>query len=224
MALQAKAISYRVIEVMPGIGQMNVFRLSGQRQVPVIVDNGNIIADSSEIIKYLEGIEAEPKLFPNDPKEAAQAHIIEDWADTTLAKAARRALLQAAAIDEDLRVALLPDELPASLKQIIGGIPCQFINEISDLVNNEQEASLLESLEKLSSLVNTKKWLVGNELSIADLAVAAQLSLIKFPTSSGIRLANKGCKGFSDNPILKNLFDWRDQLEIDLMEFSSAGS
>ena len=38
MVLQAKGLSFRTVEVTPGVGQVAVFRLSGQRQVPVLVD------------------------------------------------------------------------------------------------------------------------------------------------------------------------------------------
>ena len=45
-----KKLQYRVEEVTPGIGQFEIFKLSGQKQVPVIVDsNDQIINDSSTI-------------------------------------------------------------------------------------------------------------------------------------------------------------------------------
>ena len=42
MALKAKNLHFKTIDVTPGIGQIYVFRLSGQRQVPVLVDKENI--------------------------------------------------------------------------------------------------------------------------------------------------------------------------------------
>jgi len=54
MALQAKKLQYRVEEVTPGIGQFEIFKISGQKQVPVIVDdNDQIISDSSIICEYI---------------------------------------------------------------------------------------------------------------------------------------------------------------------------
>ena len=41
MALHAKKLQYRVEEVTPGIGQFEIFKLSGQKQVPVIVDSND---------------------------------------------------------------------------------------------------------------------------------------------------------------------------------------
>lgn len=54
MVLQAKGLSYRTVDVTPGIGQVAVFRMSGQRQVPVLVDGDVVLADSSAIARHLE--------------------------------------------------------------------------------------------------------------------------------------------------------------------------
>ena len=83
MVLQAKGLSFRTVEVTPGVGQVAVFRLSGQRQVPVLVDGDQVIADSSAIALHLDQREPDPALIPTDPRQAAQVHLLEDWADTT---------------------------------------------------------------------------------------------------------------------------------------------
>ena len=61
--------------------------MSGQRQVPVLVDGDVVLADSSAIARHLEQREPSPALIPGDVREAAQVQLIEDWADTTLAAA-----------------------------------------------------------------------------------------------------------------------------------------
>ena len=66
-------------------------------------------------------------------------------------------------------------------------------------------------------IIQIHEYLIGDNLSIADIAVAAQLSLLRFPQSSGPKLAGKGCPGFSDNPKLISLFKWRDELERRIM-------
>ena len=84
MILQAKSLSFRVVDVTPGVGQIDVFRLSGQRQVPVLVDGDTVVADSTAIAEHLEALKPDPVLIPEDPREQAQVFLIEDWADTTL--------------------------------------------------------------------------------------------------------------------------------------------
>ena len=151
-------------------------------------------------------------------RQAAQVHLIEDWADTTLAAAGRSALVQAAVMDPSLRVALLPDDLPAPVRTVMGAIPGGWVGSVTELVNQNDRADLLTSLEQLSASVQQNPWLVGDAMTMADLSVAAQLSLLNFPSSAGAALAGKGVPGLSDHPKLQALFQWRDQLELKLME------
>ena len=112
MVLQAKGLSFRTVEVPPGVGQVAVFRLSGQRQVPVLVDGDQVIADSSAIALHLDQREPDPALIPTDPRQAAQVHLLEDWADTTLAMAGRSSLVQAAALDPSFGLLCCPTICP----------------------------------------------------------------------------------------------------------------
>ena len=218
MVLQAKGLSYRTVEVTPGVGQVAVFRLSGQRQVPVLVDGDTVLADSTAIALHLEEREADPALLPADPRQAAQVRLLEDWADTTLAGAVRVALAQAAALDPQLRVALLPDDLPDPVRTVMGAIPGGWVSNVTELVNQNERAELLASLEQLATAVQASPWLVGDSMTLADIAVAAQLSLLRFPSSAGSALAGKGVPGLTDHPKLQPLFQWRDQIELKLME------
>jgi glutathione S-transferase len=156
--------------------------------------------------------------LPADAKQAAQVHLIEDWADTTLAAGGRACLVQAAALDPELRVALLPDDVPDPLRSVMGAIPGGWVNSVSELVNQGERTALLASLEQLAASVAASPWLVGETMTMADLAVAAQLSLLRFPQSAGSPLARRGVPGLSDHPKLQTLFQWRDQLELKLME------
>ncbi|BEV35205.1 glutathione S-transferase family protein [Synechococcus sp. M16CYN] len=218
MVLQAKGLSYRIVEVTPGVGQLAVFRMSGQRQVPMLVDGDAVLADSSAIVRHLERQEPNPILIPVDTRQAAQVHLIEDWADTTLATVCRSALVQAVAVDATLRVALLPGDVPDPIRTMMGAFPGKWISDVAELVNQNERIDLLASLEQLASLVQKSPWLVGETMSLADLSVAAQLSLLCFPSSAGTVLAGKGVPGLRDHPKLQPLFQWRDQLELKLME------
>lgn len=222
MALQAKGLSFREVEVTPGIGQVSLFRLSGQRQVPVLVDGDDVVSDSSAICRYLEEMRPEPALIPADPKQRAQMQLIEDWADTTLAAAVRSALLQAAADDAQLREVLLPDDVPSPVRQLMSGLPGGWLSSFGELLGQEQRASMLSSLRSVADGLDPNGCLVGHAISLADLAVAAQLSLLRFPASSGESLAGRGVPGISDHPRLQNLFRWRDQLETRLINLDPA--
>ncbi len=91
LLLAAKGLSYSVNDVTPGVGQIELFQLTGQRQVPVLRDGEQLIADSSAIAMHLESKHPEPALLPSDAAERAQVLLLEDWADTALASSARMA-------------------------------------------------------------------------------------------------------------------------------------
>ncbi len=222
MALQAKGLSYREVEVTPGIGQISLFRLSGQRQVPVLVDGDDVVADSSAICRHLELLGPEPALIPADPRQRAQMQLIEDWADTTLASAVRAALVQAAADNAELRDVLLPDDVPSPVRQVMSTLPGGWLSSLGELLGQEQRASMLSSLCAVADGLDLNGCLVGDTISLADLAVAAQLSLLRFPASAGELLAGRGVPGISDHPRLQDLFRWRDQLETRLINLHPA--
>jgi len=215
MALDAKQIQYHIKEVTPGIGQLEIFQLSGQKQLPVIRDeNDHIVNDSSNICEYIDNKNEINNLFPEDPLLLSQAKLIEDWADTTMASLCKKLLIKSALENPQLRTALIPDEFPSSIREIIDKFPINNVNKLSNFVfSNKDNIELQKLLEMLSKSLINKKFLVGDNLSIADISISAQLSLLKFPSSAGPILAGEGCPEFINNPYLDNLFQWRDELD-----------
>lgn len=216
LVLAAKGLDANLVEVTPGVGQVALFRLSGQRQVPVLVDGGEVISDSTAIALHLEERHPLPALLPSDPLARARVLLLEDWADTALAAGARQALLQAAAADPVLRGALLPEATPDPLRRLVSALPAGVIGPLSDAVGDlmapTEARQLRRNLEQLSRLVSERPYLEGERLSLADLAVVAQLSLLRFPASAGAPLAGRGVEGIADHPLFEPLFRWRDRI------------
>ena len=214
LVLAAKGLEATLVEVVPGLGQLELFRLSGQRQVPVLVDGSEVIADSTDIALHLEKRHPLPALLPADPRARSQVLLLEDWADTALASSCRRALLQAAATNAKLRTALLPEATPSSLRQLVGALPGGLMGSVTDTLGSllapMEARQLHRNLEQVSSLVASTGHVVGDQLSLADVAVVAQLSLLRFPTSAGAALSGEGVSGIADNPLFQPLFSWRD--------------
>tara|TARA_B100000700_G_scaffold230277_1_gene254636 strand:- start:2259 stop:2924 length:666 start_codon:yes stop_codon:yes gene_type:complete len=214
MALKIKNLEFKVQEINPGLGQIEIFKLTGQRQLPVIVDGNKIIADSTEICEYINSKNNLHNIYPENEKLLTQALLIEDWADTTFATAAKKALIKAALNNPQLRVALLPEEFPNSIKDLLGNLSLPDPQSLKNMfINDNDQNNLEQNLIKLSNSLEKSNYLIGDHFTIADLAVAAQLSLLKFPESAGSLLKGKGNKEFIMNPYLKRLFEWRDELE-----------
>jgi glutathione S-transferase len=217
LILALKGLAHTVVEVSPGLGQLELFRLSGQRQVPVLIDGGEVIADSTAIALYLEERHPEPALLPREPRSRARVLLLEDWADTALASGCRQALVQAAAADPVLRGALLPDTTPAPLRQLVTALPGAMLSPVTEAVGEVlapcEARQLRRNLEQISALVEGGGgYLEGDRLSLADLAVVAQLTLLRFPESAGAPIAGRGVAGLADNPMFASLFSWRDRI------------
>jgi len=216
MALAAKKLEYRTVEITPAIGQIDIFQKTGQKKLPVLFDKGTTIHDSSSIIRHLEKIEIEPKLIPEGLKEGSQVQIIENWADTTLAKSIKIVFLEELTKNPKLISSLFSNEISDSMQKLLFNIPTMIAGQISGFINQKEKESLKLNLEYLSNLIDQENFFIGNKLSIADISVASHLSLLKFPNSSGENLKGKGCSLYINDPSLQNIFNWRDLIEDQL--------
>ena len=142
MALAAKKLEYRTVEITPAIGQIDIFQKTGQKKLPVLFDKETTIHDSSSIIRHLEKIEIEPKLIPESLKEASQAQIIENWADTTLAKSIKIVFLEELTKNPILISSLFDNEISDSMQKLLLNIPTKIASQISGLINQKEKESL----------------------------------------------------------------------------------
>ncbi len=222
LILDYKGLEYRKIEVTPGIGQMELFRLTGQKQVPVLKDGNRYIADSTEIAKYLESEYPDRPLIPQDPKKRGLALMMEEWADESIGVKGRRALFSAISQDQNFRKSLLPTSTPDIFKNLVEGVPSDFLKIVGFGVGYSPDviksaiADLKQDLEALTLILADSPYLLGDEPSLADLAVAGLSILLKFPDGPYLdlpaSLRGKGVPSLADNPDYEPFFTWRDRL------------
>ena len=125
-------------------------------KMPGFADGDFRISDSSAIVTYLEAKYPEPALFPADPQERARAVWYEEFVDTIL--------------------------VPAGGKMFFNRIVAGLIGREGDLAaadkaQAEEIPPLYAYLESVmppaSAGAGCEGWLVGDRLSIADIAVAS---------------------------------------------------
>lgn len=81
--LRIKGCDYRIVNVpMARLGRLK--RMSPVGKVPVLELDGRVIADSTEICLALEERFPERPLYPADPVQRALVAVLEDWADESL--------------------------------------------------------------------------------------------------------------------------------------------
>lgn len=222
LILDYKGLEYRKIEVTPGIGQVELFRLTGQQQVPVLKDGSKYIADSTAIAKYLDVEYPERPLIPTDAKQRGLTLLIEEWADESIGIKGRKALFSAISQDPNLRKSLLPTSTPDILKNLLEGVPSDLLTVLgfgvgySPDVIKEAIADLKQDLEALTLLLADSPYLTGDEPTLADFAVAGLSILLKFPEGPYLDLPpairGKGVPILAENPDYEPFFTWRDRL------------
>jgi glutathione S-transferase len=78
LALGHKGLETEWVDVDPS-DRSEVERVSGQPLVPVLVEGGEVVVDSTEIMRLLETQVPEPPLWPADKARRAELDVFLDW-------------------------------------------------------------------------------------------------------------------------------------------------
>ena len=180
LALGYKQITYQVENLTPGLHALKLKPLTGGLTtlpvlMPQIEGQPVAIADSTQIFHFLERYCPEPPLIPKDAEERSQAWLLEDWLDESLGIASRFVYYQFRSGEGK--------SLDSSLmsQMVIQVVKRQYrINAASVEL---AEKRLVTGLEALRLRWQDQPFLVGDLLSVADIAAAALLSpLARIPS------------------------------------------
>jgi glutathione S-transferase len=122
----------------------------------------------------------------------------------------------------NFRTALLPSFTPSPLRDLVGALPGDLLNLVGTGVGfgpgdiKVATAGLRQDLEALVLMLQNSPYLLGDQPTLADFAVAAATMYLKFPTAQYVELpegiGGKGVPGIADVPEYRAFFDWRDRL------------
>ena len=195
--LHAKGVAYRVREV-PVSRALAIRKVNRIGKLPALEDEGRIVADSTDIAHYLEEKFPAPALVPADPRERALCHVLEDWADESLyfyemtlrfalPHNRRRWLPELTRHDPGWFRALAPALSGLLFHRIvrtqgIGRKPVPVL--VADVERH------LDAIDGLLGDGDVN-WLVGRALSLADIAVFAQLFCIRGSEEGAVAIAGR---------------------------------
>lgn len=162
-ALKYKNIPYEVKEVLPAKlaealkieSSSDFLEASPLGKIPALRQGNFTVSDSSVIIAYLEKTAREKSLYPKEGKKYAKALWFEKYADTTMSEVIHQKIV--------IELFIKPNVLKVAPDQAL----------VDDTIANELP-KVLKYLEKEVSK-SKGKFLVDNEFSIADIAVATHL-------------------------------------------------
>ncbi len=183
--LRAKHLDFRIVEVPPSEAARGRWKeISPTGKFPVLEHDGRRIFDSTDIVRYLDERFPEPRLIPADPVLAARVHVLEDWADEALyffemtmrltwPENAERWVPILLAVEKPLVRRLFAPLLPRAIRRVTEA------QGIGRKARDDVERELGRHLDALVAWLGDGAWLVGETLTLADIAVYAQLFCIQ---------------------------------------------
>ncbi len=157
VALLEKGLAFENKNLSPFPKTPELLAMHPLGKIPVLEHDGTMIPDSSVICAYLERIHPEPRLYPEDPKDYARALFLEEYADSRLAETIG----------------------PVLFERFIK--PNIFKQETdTERVQEALEKQIPPAFDWLEAQLGDGEALVGPRLTIADVAVGAQLQSLVF--------------------------------------------
>ena len=156
------------------------FAIHPQGLVPAIIHDGTIVYESADILLYLEEHFPEIPMIPSDPARRAEMHEWLEWTRVNHMRAIKTwaygrnnkptktpesmKLLEALQKDQDI-----VDFHKVTLSE--GGIPEEKIQEA--------EKMLLDAFSKIESNLENYEFILGDHVTLADIAWVPQYSLLQ---------------------------------------------
>jgi len=172
LVLAYKKIPYQVENLTPGFHILKLKPLTGLTTVPVLLPQEagqpTAIADSTQILKFLETYRPEPPLTLPNHKLQTEAWMLEDWLDESIGTATRFVYYH-------FRAGAGKQIDPSLFSQVL----IQVVKRQYKITSTTVELAvsrLATALEELSIRWHQSPYLVGDRISVADIAAAALLS------------------------------------------------
>lgn len=157
LVLAEKKIEVELVEEKPWERRMDFLRLNPSGQVPVLRLDDLVLADSSAIFEYLEEVHPDPPLLPEAPAERAEARRLAAWFDDKFHREVTANLLYER-VNKKLSKAGYPES-----ERIKSG-----------------SRNIKYHLDYIGWLMDHRRWLAGDRMTIADFAAAAHLSCLDY--------------------------------------------
>jgi len=200
-ALDFKGIAHQRRSLLPGPHMLPMVRLSGQKSVPVLSWNGDVIAGSARIIDALEKRVPEPALYPADEQQRRAALETAAWFDDELGPQIRRAyfydVLPGSTWAAECFLFGRGALAKAAYRAVFPAIRAAMMKDMQ--IDAAGAARGIETtriaLERVAEQARATGYLVGDRFSVADLTAAALLSPATMPPEFPYPIPEPRCAG-----------------------------
>ena len=156
VAAAEKGVSWELKLTSPGSTEPDFVAISPLQKIPAMRDGDFSLADSTAIALYLDAKHPEPALLPSGAQARGTAIWLDEFADTILASSGLKVLFHRLVGPKLLKV---------------GG---------DEAVAAQGEAELPRLYDYIESICPATGWLVGDDFSLADLAIASVLRTMTY--------------------------------------------
>jgi glutathione S-transferase len=157
LALAEKRIEVELVEERYWEQDPDFLRRNPAGQVPVLKMNGRTLADSGAICEWLEETMPQPPLLPREPDARYEARRLVAWFDGKF--------------HAEVTAKLMGERVLKKLKG--GGVP-------DSAAVKAGARDIKVHLAYMTQILETRRWLAGPDLTLADFAAAAQLSCLDY--------------------------------------------
>lgn len=157
LVLAEKKIECELIEERYWDASSDFLRRNPAGKVPVLRLDGLTMAESTPICEYIEETYPDPPLLPQDPEERYETRRLVAWFDDKFHAEVTSKLLY-----ERVNKKLMAQGFPDSTNVKAGAKAIKF------------------HIDYMTWLLDRRKWLAGNAMTLADFAAAAHLSALDY--------------------------------------------
>ena len=157
LVLAEKKIDVELVVEYPWNRRLDYLRQNPSGKVPMLKADGFVLAESSAIFEYIEETYPTPALLPESSADKAEARRLAAWFDDKF--------------HHEVTVNLLYERINKKLMK--AGYP-----ESSRIKAGAK--NIKYHLDYMGWLLEQRRWLAGDRMSIADFSAAAQLSCLDY--------------------------------------------
>lgn len=190
--LDAKGLAYTEKNLLPGLHQRTTRKLAGVRTVPMLLDGGQAVGDSAAIALHLDRAYPARPLLPAGEADRARALELEAWFGKHAGRAVRQWMYGELVRKRGAATKVFIERYPAPLRGLSWlfaplfelGLRKQYRLDEPGIAR--ARATVDEVFDRLEqeTAADPSRYLVGDALSIADIAAASLIGPLVAPLGS----------------------------------------
>lgn len=157
LVMAEKKLDVELVVEFPWARRLDYLRQNPSGKVPMLKSGDLVLAESSAIFEYLEEMHPTPALLPDNPVDRAEARRLASWFDDKFHHEVTVNLVY-----ERINKKLMKAGHPESARIKAGAKNIKY------------------HLDYMGWLLEQRRWLAGDRMSIADFSAAAQLSCLDY--------------------------------------------